>query len=70
MGALENFYRTVDLDAFRKRLLWLLMVMAVAFVVLLARLFFLQVIEGADYLRLSANNCIRLQDIEPLRGLI
>jgi penicillin-binding protein 2 len=70
MGAVENFYRTVDLDAFRKRLLWLLMVMAVAFVVLLARLFFLQVIEGADYLRLSANNCIRLQDIQPLRGLI
>jgi len=67
---LQDFYRTVDLDIYRKRLLILLMLMGAVFTILLARLFFLQVIEGHDYLRLSANNCIRLQDIEPLRGLI
>lgn len=67
---MKDFYRTVDLDAYRKRLLLLLLVMSIVFAVLLARLMFLQVIEGADYFRLSANNCIRLQDIDPLRGLI
>ena len=67
---MKNFYRTVDLDVYRKRLLLLLLVMTVVFSILLARLIFLQIIEGADYLRLSANNCIRLQDIDPLRGLI
>ncbi len=67
---MQDFYRTVDLDIYRKRLLILLMLMGAVFTILLARLFFLQVIEGHDYLRLSANNCIRLQDIEPLRGLI
>lgn len=70
LDPLENFYRTLDLDVYRKRLLLLMMVMTAVFAVLLARLLFLQIIEGADYLRLSANNCIRLQDIEPLRGLI
>ena len=67
---MKNFYRTVDLDAYKKRLLLLLLVITAVFAILLARLIFLQIIEGADYLRLSANNCIRLQDIDPLRGLI
>ncbi len=67
---LKNYYRTVDLDVYRKRLLFLLLTMTTVFGVLLTRLVFLQVIEGTDYRRLSANNCIRLQDIEPLRGLI
>jgi len=44
--------------------------MGIVFAILLTRLLFLQIVEGADYLRLSANNCIRLQDIDPLRGLI
>ena len=41
-----------------------------AFVLLFFRLFYLQVIEGKEYKRLSENNCIRLQTISPSRGLI
>ncbi|MEW6076253.1 MAG: penicillin-binding protein 2 [Thermodesulfobacteriota bacterium] len=67
---MKNFFRTVDLDVYRKRLILLLLMITAAFAVLFSRLFFLQIIEGSDYLRLSANNCIRLQDIDPLRGLI
>ncbi len=67
---MKNFFRTVDLDAYRKRLILLLLMMAAVFGVIFARLLFLQIVEGDDYLRLSANNCIRLHDIEPLRGLI
>lgn len=37
---------------------------------LLARLFYLQVIKGDEYRRLSESNCIRLQYIKPQRGLI
>jgi penicillin-binding protein 2 len=40
------------------------------FSLLMARLFFLQVIEGQEFRRLSENNCIRLQHIDPFRGLI
>jgi penicillin-binding protein 2 len=41
-----------------------------AFIVLIGRLFYLQVIEGEELRRLSENNCIRLQSIDPQRGLI
>lgn len=41
-----------------------------AFVILVARLFYLQVIEGKELRRLSENNCIRLQSLDPPRGLI
>ncbi len=44
--------------------------MLIAFAVLAARLFYLQVIEGEEYLRLSENNCIRLKSVEASRGLI
>lgn len=41
-----------------------------AFLVLLARLFYLQIIKGNEYRRLSESNCIRIQYIKPQRGLI
>jgi penicillin-binding protein 2 len=44
-------------------------IMAV-FAVLVARLFYLQVIERQEYSRLSENNSIRLQSIDPPRGMI
>jgi len=43
---------------------------AAAFFVLFFRLFHLQVIQGEELRRLSENNCIRLQRIDPSRGLI
>ncbi len=42
----------------------------VAFVVLLLRLLYLQIVMGEEYLTLSLNNRIRLQSIDPPRGLI
>ena len=42
----------------------------VAFAVLLLRLLYLQIVMGEDYLTLSLNNRIRLQSIDPPRGLI
>jgi len=41
-----------------------------AFAILLLRLFYLQVIEGEEFRRLSENNCIRLKSLEAQRGLI
>ncbi len=43
---------------------------AAAFFILLFRLFHLQVIQGEELRRLSENNCIRLQSVDPSRGLI
>jgi penicillin-binding protein 2 len=40
------------------------------FVVLLMRLMYLQVVAGDDYYRLSMNNSIRLQTVDPPRGLV
>ncbi|MFZ5563265.1 MAG: penicillin-binding protein 2 [Thermodesulfobacteriota bacterium] len=67
---MEEYCKTIDIDWFRHRLAALSLAVAAVFVVLFARLFFLQVIEGDEYRRLSENNCIRIQKIEPPRGLI
>ena len=45
-------------------------VMVFMFVILASRVYYLQVIERDEFSRLSRNNCIRLQSIEPPRGLI
>ncbi|TWI68216.1 peptidoglycan glycosyltransferase [Desulfobotulus alkaliphilus] len=59
-----------DTDGYRRRLVILFAVAAVFFLMLLMRLFYLQIIQGHEYARLSENNCIRLQSIPPHRGLI
>jgi penicillin-binding protein 2 len=46
------------------------LVLISAFLLLLIRLFYLQIIEGLEYRRLSENNCIRIQSIDPPRGMI
>jgi hypothetical protein len=43
---------------------------AAVFFILFVRLFHLQMIQGEELRRLSENNCIRLQSIDPPRGLI
>ncbi|VEN73582.1 Beta-lactamase [Candidatus Desulfarcum epimagneticum] len=40
------------------------------FTLLLARVYYLQIVKGEDFSRLSENNCIRLQYVEAPRGLI
>jgi len=43
---------------------------AAVFFILFVRLFHLQMIQGEELRRLSENNCIRLQSVDPSRGLI
>ncbi len=67
---MTDYHKTVDVEWYKKRLIVVSFCVTAAFAVLLTRLFFLQILKGPEYRRLSENNCIRLQKIEPLRGLI
>jgi len=67
---LNNYFKSADSNWFRQRLTGVLLFIVAAFAVLLVRLFYLQVIRGDEYRRLSESNCIRLQYISPQRGLI
>jgi len=59
-----------DSDWYRGRLSGAVFAILVALFILLVRLFFLQIIGGEEYRRLSESNCIRLQSIDSPRGLI
>jgi len=67
---LGKYLKTADSGWYRQRLTCVALCVVAVFVVLIARLFYLQIIEGEEFRRLSENNCIRLQSIEPPRGLI
>jgi penicillin-binding protein 2 len=67
---LGKYLQSTDSDWYKKRLIGVVFLVVTAFLVLIARLFYLQVIEGNELRRLSENNCIRLQNIDPSRGLI
>jgi hypothetical protein len=66
---LTNYLENVDSDWFSKRLSVTLTVVIAAFVVLIARLLFLQVIEGEELRRLSEINSIRLKSVDAPRGI-
>ncbi len=55
---------------FKQRLPWAMAIVLAVFGALFMRLFYLQILEGPEYRRLSENNCIRLQEIPAPRGLI
>lgn len=57
-------------DWYKERVTTVMVVMAAAFVLILLRLIHLQVIQGPQLYRMSENNCIRLQSLDPTRGLI
>jgi len=59
-----------DREWLKRQLMGGALFMLIAFAMLGARLFYLQVIEGEEYRRLSKNNCIRLKSVEASRGLI
>jgi len=65
-----QYFKTADNDWFRLRLVLILFCVFAAFSVLFLRLFYLQIVEGKELLRLSENNCIRLKSIDPSRGLV
>jgi len=67
---LGKYLKTADTDWYKQRLIRVMICVAGAFVILLLRLFYLQVIQGQELRRLSKNNCIRLQSTDPSRGMI
>ncbi|MBW1835462.1 MAG: penicillin-binding protein 2 [Deltaproteobacteria bacterium] len=67
---MESYYKTVDSEWYKQRLNGAIFCVLAAFAVLTVRLFYLQVIEGEEFRRLSENNCIRLYSLDPPRGLI
>lgn len=67
---MSAFIRSGDRDWYKKRLNGGILCVVAAFSILIARLFHLQIIEGAEYHRLSLHNCIRLRPVPPSRGLI
>ena len=67
---MSSYLKSVDADWYKQRLSGALLFALAGFFLLFTRFFYLQVIEGAEFKRLSENNCIRLQTIDPPRGLI
>ncbi|MFZ0133305.1 MAG: penicillin-binding protein 2 [Desulfobacterales bacterium] len=67
---MEKYLKTADTDWYKQRIIGIILVVVICMTVLFVRLFFLQVIKGEEYRRLSENNSIRLQRIEPFRGII
>lgn len=59
-----------ELPQVRHALMAAAVVISLAFVVLIGRLWYLQVLHGEDYRTKSENNRIRLVDVPPSRGLI
>ena len=62
--------QNTDIDWYRQRLTGAVVISITAIVVLFVRLFYLQVMQGDEFRDLSKNNRIRLQNIEPPRGII
>jgi penicillin-binding protein 2 len=62
--------KSEDGDWHKPRVVGIMLVVFVAFLVLMLRLAYLQVVLGEEYRRLSINNSIRLQSVDPPRGLI
>ncbi|MGA6924415.1 MAG: penicillin-binding transpeptidase domain-containing protein, partial [Desulfosarcina sp.] len=67
---MTDYLDNVDSDWFSQRLSAALTLVIAAFVVIVARLLFLQVIEGQELRRLSEINSIRLRSVDAPRGLI
>lgn len=67
---MSRYLKTADSDWYKQRIIGIILVVLICFAALFMRLFFLQVIKGEEFRRLSDNNSIRLQRIEPFRGII
>lgn len=66
----DKYLKTADAEWYRQRITGVMVCVIAAFAILLLRLIFLQVIRGDEFRLLSLNNRIRLQSIDPPRGLI
>ena len=67
---MTRYLDSADSEWFKVRLTGAAYCLLAAFALLLLRMFHLQIIQGDELKRLSENNCIRLQTIDPPRGLI
>jgi penicillin-binding protein 2 len=67
---MDRYLKTADPDWYKQRITGVIIFALAAFVVLFIRLVYLQAIMGDEYRRLSLNNSIRLQNIDPPRGRI
>ncbi len=67
---MSTYLHTVDGEWFKQRIISTVLIAVAAFVILFARLFYLQIVEGEKLRHLSVNNRIRLQDLDPSRGLV
>jgi penicillin-binding protein 2 len=67
---MDKYLKTADTDWYKQRITGVIVCALAAFVVLFIRLIYLQVIMGDEYRRLSLNNSIRLQSIDPPRGRV
>ncbi|MCU0597344.1 MAG: penicillin-binding protein 2, partial [Desulfobacterota bacterium] len=63
-------FEQASVEVLRKRLIKLPFLVVAVFVVLLLRLWFLQIFQGPAYRVQSENNRIRLQDVAPFRGML
>jgi penicillin-binding protein 2 len=61
---------TQKLDDLRGRHKYFAAFMVLAFFLLFLRLWYIQVIKGSDFLRLSENNCIRIRETPADRGMM
>ncbi len=66
----NTYLNTPDNDWYKARLSGLVFAVLAACFMLFIRMFHLQIIEGEEFRRLSESNCIRIQNIDPPRGLI
>ena len=67
---LGSVLRAPGIDRYKQRTLFVMLVVTGAFIILLGRLFYLQVIQGENFRRQSETNSVRLEYIAPTRGLI
>jgi len=67
---LKHYLNSVNSEWFNKRVLGAILCVVVAFSILFMRLFYLQIMKGEEFRRLSENNSIRLESIVAPRGLI
>ena len=67
---MEGFLKTEEPDGFKPRIVGVMLTVLALFVALVLRLLYLQMVMGEEFYRLSMNNSIRLQTVDPPRGLI
>jgi penicillin-binding protein 2 len=67
---MDRYLKTADPDWYKQRITGVIIFALAAFVLLFIRLIYLQAIMGDEFRRLSLNNSIRLQNIDPPRGRI